>query len=300
MAVALCPRHLLPQCAACSERDRQRAMRLLRQAERALAAAAEGAMGLLGRAEETLAASLARTLRSAAAAIADARAAIAGDRLPERPEDIAGDLLAACSTLEMVDEGLARDLREAFAPALAAFAAAVTGLAHAIASAIEQGWELDHVPCPACEGRRRCRLCHGAGNVPRALAHLYEAHRLARAIAPEWRGSDDSRRPGATVYSLAAYYRRRRHLRGKAARARGRPAGAGEAYGVVELLDGEGNVLARYHGLAWGYLGEGPAGLAAILADLFPAAFPTYEAARRLIASLPQGEPWTAPPEERQ
>lgn len=296
--MALCPRHLLPQCTACSEGDRQRAIRLLAQAERVLMAAAEGARELLGLAEGTPAAPLARTLRSAAAAVADARAAIAGDRLPERPEDIAGDLFAACSTLEMVDEGLARGLREALAPALGAFAAAVTGLAHDITSAIEQGWRLDHVPCPACEGRRRCRLCRGAGDVPRALAHLYEAHRLARAIAPEWRSSDDSARPGVTVYSLAAYYRRRRHLQGKVERARGRPAGAGEACGVVELLDGEGNVLARYHGLAWGYLGEGPAGLAAVLADLFPAAFPTYEAARRLVASLPQGEPWAAPPEE--
>jgi hypothetical protein len=51
----------------------------------------------------------------------------------------------------------------------------------------------DHIPCPRCDPtpaplpRRPCSLCKGAGQVTRALAQIYTAHRLARAIAPEWK-----------------------------------------------------------------------------------------------------------------
>lgn len=161
----------------------------------------------------------------------------------------------------------------------------------------------DHIPCPRCDPtpaplpRRPCSLCKGAGQVTRALAQVYTAHRLARAIAPEWNSTDDSLRPGITIFSLAAYYRRRPYLRGKAARARGRPQGT-ECFGVVELLDREGRPLAAYRGFAWGYGGEGPSGLAALLADAFPGAFPSLDDALRFVISLPQEEPWTTPQEE--
>jgi hypothetical protein len=161
----------------------------------------------------------------------------------------------------------------------------------------------DHVSCPRCDPigaaapRRPCRLCQGTGQVTCALAQIYTAHRLARAIAPEWTGADDSLRPGITIFSLAAYYRRRPYLRRKAARARGRPGGT-ECFGVVELLDREGRTLAAYHGFAWGYGGEGPSGLAALLADVFPEAFPSLEEALRFVISLPQEETWTTPQEE--
>lgn len=152
---------------------------------------------------------------------------------------------------------------------------------------------IDVLPCPLCELRlrRRCRLCGGSGRVTRALREIYSAHRLARALAPEWRGADDQQRPGVTIFSLAAYYRRRRFLRGKVVSARGRP-GHEEAFGVVELVDGDGRPLTALRGLAWGYGGEGPSGLAAILADALPGLFPTMEDARRFVMALPQDEPW--------
>ncbi len=105
--------------------------------------------------------------------------------------------------------------------------------------------------------------------------------------------------PGITDFSLAAYYRRRPHLRGRVAAARGRPQEEG-CFGIVELLDHAGHPLAVYRGFAWGYGGEGPSGLAALLADALPAAFPSYEEAFRFVSSLPQEEPWTIPPVPRE
>jgi|GEM_PF-2323724 len=153
----------------------------------------------------------------------------------------------------------------------------------------------DTLPCPLCEGRRpSCRLCSGSGTVTMALERIYSAHRLARVLAPDWRSADDRQRPGVTTFSLAAYYRRRRFLRGKVVAARGRP-GHDEAFGIVELVDKDGRPLIALHGLAWGYAGEGPAGLANVLADALPHLFPTTGDARRFVLSLPQDEPWRVP-----
>ncbi len=155
--------------------------------------------------------------------------------------------------------------------------------------------DTDTLPCPLCEGRRpRCHLCDGSGAVTPALERIYSAERLARVLAPEWRGTDDRQRPGVTTFSLAAYYRRRRFLRGRVVAARGRP-GHDEAFGIVELLDKDGRPLIALHGLAWGYVGEGPAGLANVLADALPHLFPTSDDARRFVLSLPQDKLWRVP-----
>lgn len=152
----------------------------------------------------------------------------------------------------------------------------------------------DSRPCPACSpgGRQaRCRLCCGSGAVPRTFHELYIAHRNALALAPDWRGADDSLRPGSPTFSLAAYYRRRRYLRGRAAVARGRLNGDLQ---VVALLDGAGRELACLHGLAWGGEGQNQIALAIVLADALPRLFPSVEAARRFVARLDPQQPWTA------
>ncbi len=123
--------------------------------------------------------------------------------------------------------------------------------------------------------------------------------RRATAADPQWAGDDDSPHSGITDFSLAAYYRRRPRLRGRVAGARGRPRERG-CFGVVELLDEAGRPLAVYRGFAWGYRGEGPSGLAALLADALPVLFPSYEAALAFVSSLPQEEPWTTPPAPRE
>ncbi len=160
--------------------------------------------------------------------------------------------------------------------------------------------------CPRCDDealgraprRRPCPLCRGTGWVTPALVEIYDAYRRATAHEPQWSGADDSIHPGITMFSLAAYYRRRPYLRGRAAAARGRPREEG-CFGVVELLDQAGRPLAVYRGFAWGYGGEGPSGLAALLADALPDLFPSYEEAFAFVHSLPQEEPWTTPPAPR-
>ncbi len=47
-----------------------------------------------------------------------------------------------------------------------------------------------------------------------------------------------------------------------------------------------------FHGLAWGYGGEGPHGLAQILADAMPSQFPTFDHARRFVGRLRNGHAW--------
>lgn len=54
-------------------------------------------------------------------------------------------------------------------------------------------------------------------------------------------------------------------------------------------------VIIALRGLAWGYVGEGPAGLANVLADALPHLFPATDDARRFVLSLPQDEPWRVP-----
>ena len=104
-----------------------------------------------------------------------------------------------------------------------------------------------------------CFLCNGNQKTSFELMKIYEANRFVHAQDPLWDG-DDASREGVSMYSLAMWYRSK------------------ESFGpIVEAQSdgGDGPVLImnRYadtmtlHGVSWGYGGEGPQALAAILAD---------------------------------
>jgi hypothetical protein len=93
---------------------------------------------------------------------------------------------------------------------------------------------------------------------------------------------------GVTDASLYQYYVLHDELRAYAAVVRGRPHP--DCWGVVEVADRRGKVLARFYGFAWGYGGEGPTGLAAMLADL--GLFRDMDEAVDYVIRLPQDEPW--------
>lgn len=179
----------------------------------------------------------------------------------------------------------------------------------------------DRCVCPACEGgllscdacqggdsecgrcggageakAGQCNLCGGTCEISLALSRLYEADRYVRRQSPDWSG-DNRDHDGITAYSMAEWFRRR---------GGGLPPSEGE--GPRPLLDpraaagffeegGEQRVIITasegditFTGLSWGYGGEGPNGLAAVLADA--GFFPNLAEARAWIADQSIVRPW--------
>lgn len=148
-----------------------------------------------------------------------------------------------------------------------------------------------------------CPACRGKGEITQAFGRVREAAKRMKQTDPDFR-EETPDQYGTTDYSLAAYFWHR-GLYGRDGEApnvrlvRGRPAvgsvAAGHEVDVFFVTPREGvgpEVYAKktYRGFCWGYGGEGPSGLAAVLADL--GLFPTLEDARRFVASLPMEDPW--------
>lgn len=153
--------------------------------------------------------------------------------------------------------------------------------------------------CDKCGGAGevaagKCEQCGGAGHVTFALSRLQEADRWVRAHSPEWEG-DNRDRPGITLYSTAEWCRRRLSeppmRRAYGYLYSGEPHVELHGYGNV---DGDHRVAELlFTGFAWGYGGEGPNGLAAVLADAFPRNFETFDDALRWVAHQPFKGSWT-------
>jgi hypothetical protein len=157
--------------------------------------------------------------------------------------------------------------------------------------------EFEDELCSSCLGAGEveigpCALCSGGGVVSFALMRLWSADAWTRANKPDWQG-DDAEHPGVTVFSKARWFRVRQS---------GLPASAGgivKAEGLVDPdLAGLVRLTARnglqwlFHGFAWGYSGEGPSGLACVLADAMAQRFPTMADARLFVSSQPFERPW--------
>jgi len=149
--------------------------------------------------------------------------------------------------------------------------------------------------CPKCEGAgeqpmRGCTTCNSAGTVSYSLMRLTEADRWVRANAPEWDGCNESHN-GVTLFSMAEWFRRRRGFAADSVE-----ACLIDGQAVLRLAGNEGflkrPMVIDFTGFAWGYGGEGPGGLAALLADAFPDDFPTFELAMLFVQRQPFGTGW--------
>jgi len=149
--------------------------------------------------------------------------------------------------------------------------------------------------CPKCEGAGEqpmtsCATCYGRGTVSFALMRLAEADSWVRASAPEWDGDNHSH-DGVTMFSMAEWFRRRRGFEAQAVE-------AGDLNGdyVVRLGGNEGFLkrpaVIEFTGFSWGYGGEGPTGLAAMLADAFPHDFASFDVALAFVNRQPFGSTW--------
>ncbi len=165
-----------------------------------------------------------------------------------------------------------------------------------------QGYGIDEGEswtCSECDGAGQvsvgsCSMCGGTGQITMALVRLYEAQRRVWAQHPEWAG-DDKERPGCTDFSMAKYYRLRDGLHHGVVGVEGKPAGetgAAEVTLLIRIGPMRGLKTVTFHGFAWGYGGEGPRGLACVLADAMPQRFESVDAARRFLAGLDIGQPW--------
>jgi len=148
--------------------------------------------------------------------------------------------------------------------------------------------------CPKCEGAgeqpmRRCATCCGTGRVTYALMRLAEADRWVRTNCPEWDGDNRSHN-GVTLFSTAEWFRRRCDFQALVMEA---PVQGGEC--VLRLYGSEGKrkAVIDFTGFGYGYGGEGPHGLAAVMADAFPEDFPTFELAMAFVQRQPFGSAWT-------
>lgn len=144
--------------------------------------------------------------------------------------------------------------------------------------------------CKACEdgifNEANCNVCRGTSVVSCAFAKLYEAEHYVRRHEDNWDGNDASR-PGVTMYSLAMWYRQRETREPLTAQ------GIIDDYSghLVMLKDPKhADAPLVLHGVSWGYGGEGPTGLAAVLADT--GFFRSFEDARRWVAAQPGNKTW--------
>lgn len=143
--------------------------------------------------------------------------------------------------------------------------------------------------CDACDGAGEveagtCTLCIGDLRVSLALSHLYEADKFVRAHEPNWSG-DNATHKGITMYSQADWFRKRKSIALQdSKRAEGRVYNHEH---VVYLVAG---MTVVFYGLSWGYGGEGPNGLADVLADA--GFFETQQDALRWVGRLPQDQGW--------
>jgi len=130
------------------------------------------------------------------------------------------------------------------------------------------------------------------------LLALAMADEAATQRFTDWDGDDDSR-PGIPLFSCAKWFRSREDFKGRVRFARGLPlepdsrlADAAGPYWLVQLLDADQQELIRFHGVAWGYIGEGPRMLACILSDALPGTFQSFDAAAVWVQSIPKGQAW--------
>jgi len=154
--------------------------------------------------------------------------------------------------------------------------------------------------CPKCEGAgeqpmRGCTTCNSAGTVSYSLMRLTEADRWVRANAPEWDGCNESHN-GVTLFSMAEWFRRRRGFAAETVEAGLIDDDVVLRVGGADVIKPGDTVLHRrvieFTGFAWGYGGEGPHGLAALLADAFSDDFPTFDLAFAFVVRQPFGAGW--------
>lgn len=151
-----------------------------------------------------------------------------------------------------------------------------------------------------------CGVCDGKQVVSFALRRLYEADRWVSSNQPDWDG-DNASHPGVTLFSTAHWYRKRKEWGPRVASVTGGFLRTPDPDGfyatmemgspfthAVQLLDENDVVLITFWGFAWGFGGEGPNGLAAVLADALPSRFETFEAAMQFVSSRAQNEKWEA------
>lgn len=140
------------------------------------------------------------------------------------------------------------------------------------------------IPCPNCE--TGCVLCDGTGIISPAVSELHQAYLHAERHDPEWNGDDASRR-GFTRYTLAMWYRSDFPWA-----AVDRFEGAYEAQNggwfvaYAVLCNG---LRIGLHGVSWGFRGEGPRGLAAVIAASFHV---DLEQVKDRVYGLPQATAW--------
>jgi hypothetical protein len=149
--------------------------------------------------------------------------------------------------------------------------------------------------CPDClsEGCKRCNgigdisstcaVCNGSGKITEGFAKVREGYRAAMRHDEDCtvrRVSFLSRsNPGITMYALADYYQQRDNLRGKVAYVECKPNSPISQNGIpfechaVFMMNANGQPLYSFWGYSWGFGGEGPTGLAAMLSDLFDTDF---------------------------
>jgi hypothetical protein len=124
---------------------------------------------------------------------------------------------------------------------------------------------------------------------PFHIQRLQEADRYVRQNHPDWDG-DETETVGITAYSKAKWYRNR-GMRSQVNAVLCYENKEGNC--CVELLDEKGKLLLTLAGMSWGYGGEGPNGLACVLADIFPEKFPNQRTALEEVARHPMNETWT-------
>ncbi len=151
----------------------------------------------------------------------------------------------------------------------------------------------DRRVCPVCEGKAGdCNLCGGIREISLALSRLYDADQYVRGHSPDWSGRNEDH-DGVTAYSLAEWFRRSWGGSGETELLDPRAAAGffaddtGDEQRVI-VTASEGEII--FYGFSWGYGGEGPSGLAAVLADA--GFFDTLAEARTWIASQDGDQPW--------
>lgn len=147
--------------------------------------------------------------------------------------------------------------------------------------------------CPTCDGAgevlstKPCPVCGGQGEISLPLMRLKDADKYFSLNHPEIKGDIPEDHTYSTQESLAAWYRMRGHT---TAREVFGTISGNDDY-IVGIRTNRGTY--RFRGLSWGYGGEGPHGLATILADI--GSFDSEEAAIDWVMRQPQGKGWVLP-----